>query len=813
MTTQPARSDPGPVDKANPGKRSSIRTKITFWAGLWLALVSFILIGYSVFTFRNAAIDNATKEALAFSEVQASQVMDVLSPPLVKARTLAESLEAVKDPSIPIALSRDEANAILRKVLLENPSFLGTYTLWEPNEFDGSDRQYARAVAHDETGRFIPYWVRDLDGIIHTEALTQYEIPGVGDWYIIPRSTLKEVAIAPIVRRIQGQDLTIASFIVPIVSDGKFYGIAGVDAPIGVMQELVDRIDLYEGSAEVALFTESGTLVAVRNRPEIANQSVDLIYNDYNQIRSQLGDTFSRLSQDGKYLQIFSPIKVDDAGTRWVLGFSIPFDKITAPATSAAVRQVVISLAFIALALIFLWFVAGQIVRPMQALTQAAQTVSAGNLNVTADVRSNDETGVLAGAFNSMTLQLRTLFATLEQHVAERTKALATVAEVGASASTILETDRLLQEVVDLTKERFDFYHAHIYLLDETGENLTLAAGAGEPGRRMVAEGHSIPLNRERSLVARAARDRKGVTVNDVTAAPDFLPNPLLPDTRSELAAPMIVGEQAIGVFDVQSDQVGRFTEADVDVQTALAAQIAVAVQNARQYDRMQAALAQTEKLFEGSRFVTQAENLQEMVASIVNLIHIPALNGALLMTHNRDGQNNIESIDIAANWWSGVGEPVFPVGTRFSVADTPGLEAFVSPVNLFFNDIYTDERTKDSMRESGIRSIAVLPLFVGSRQIGAFGLLGKDPYDFTQDDIRLLSSLAPQIATVLENRRQFERAQSLAEHEALANVISRKIQGADSVEAVLQIAASELGHVLGAPLIVAQVGAQEYGG
>ncbi|MCL4823157.1 MAG: cache domain-containing protein, partial [Anaerolineales bacterium] len=226
MTTQPARSDPGPVDKANPGKRSSIRTKITFWAGLWLALVSFILIGYSVFTFRNAAIDNATKEALAFSEVQASQVMDVLSPPLVKARTLAESLEAVKDPSIPIALSRDEANAILRKVLLENPSFLGTYTLWEPNEFDGSDRQYARAVAHDETGRFIPYWVRDLDGIIHTEALTQYEIPGVGDWYIIPRSTLKEVAIAPIVRRIQGQDLTIASFIVPIVLDGKFYGIA-----------------------------------------------------------------------------------------------------------------------------------------------------------------------------------------------------------------------------------------------------------------------------------------------------------------------------------------------------------------------------------------------------------------------------------------------------------------------------------------------------------------------------------------------------------------------------------------------------------
>ena len=83
-----------------------------------------------------------------------------------------------------------------------------------------------------------------------------------------------------------------------------------------------------------------------------------------------------------------------------------------------------------------------------------------------------------------------------------------------------------------------------------------LTAGAGEPGRMMVAEGRSIPLNREQSLVARAARERQGVTVNDVTQAPDFLPNPLLHDTRSELAVPMVVGGNVIGVFDIQSEQV-----------------------------------------------------------------------------------------------------------------------------------------------------------------------------------------------------------------------------------------------------------------
>jgi GAF domain-containing protein len=177
----------------------------------------------------------------------------------------------------------------------------------------------------------------------------------------------------------------------------------------------------------------------------------------------------------------------------------------------------------------------------------------------------------------------------LEQRVADRTKDLATVAEVGTATATILETDKLLQAVVDLTKERFNLYHSHIYLLDESGENLVLASGAGEPGRQMVAEKRSIPLHREQSLVARAARERKGVTVNDVTQTADFLPNPLLPDTRSELAVPMIVGGKVIGVFDVQSDVVGRFTESDVNIQTTLASQVATSIQNVRSFEQSKA--------------------------------------------------------------------------------------------------------------------------------------------------------------------------------------------------------------------------------
>jgi len=242
------------------------------------------------------------------------------------------------------------------------------------------------------------------------------------------------------------------------------------------------------------------------------------------------------------------------------------------------ITVLIAQIAFIVLAITL----SRQLTRPIISLTKTAQIISEGKFDIQAEVSSADEIGSLAQSFNVMTAQLAQAFEDVRRRAAE----LATVAEVSTATATILKVDQLLQEVVDLTKERFSLYHSHIYLLDEAGENLVLASGAGEAGRQMVAEKRSIPLNREQSLVARAAREQKGVTVNDVTQAPDFLPNVLLPDTRSELAVPMIVGGKVIGVFDVQSNVVGRFTDSDINIQTTLAAQVATSVQNVRSFEQ-----------------------------------------------------------------------------------------------------------------------------------------------------------------------------------------------------------------------------------
>ena len=189
---------------------------------------------------------------------------------------------------------------------------------------------------------------------------------------------------------------------------------------------------------------------------------------------------------------------------------------------------------------------------------------------------------------------------------------LSVVAKVGIATATITDKDHLLQEIVDLSKNSFGLYHAHIYLLNDAGDSLDLTSGAGEVGRKMVTQGLSIPLDREQSLVARAARTQEGVVVNDVTQDANFLPNPLLPDTHAEMAVPMVVAGKVLGVLDIQSEQAGRFTNVDVNIQTTLASQIAVALENARSFENTQKQAEQETRLNLITQKIQQTGTIEE---------------------------------------------------------------------------------------------------------------------------------------------------------------------------------------------------------
>ena len=385
----------------------------------------------------------------------------------------------------------------------------------------------------------------------------------------------------------------------------------------------------------------------------------------------------------------------------------------------------------------------------------------------------------------------------VEVALAKRASELETVAQVGMTTSTILEPDHLLQSVVDLTKERFDLYHAHIYLLNQAEDALNLAAGAGKIGRNMVNQGWSIPFGHEQSLVARVARSRQGVLVNDVRQAPDFLKNPLLPDTLSELAAPMIIGDTLLGVLDVQADTIDYFSDEDVNVQTTLASQIAVALQNSQSFAQTQVALAETEMLYDMSAELNATQTLDEVLEAAISPSIASGVNYANLFTIEGRPTEGPEWLVLKATWGP-QGQSALPLGTRLSLQNYPGGLAWLANPNepLMINDIYNDDRI-DKAAQADYQSVEAqanitLPLKVGSDWVGLISLNWPTPQAFTEKDSRLYKSLSAQAAVRVSHHLLFEQTErALTVTEALYQGSSRVSRAATLDDALLALITS----------------------
>jgi GAF domain-containing protein len=180
--------------------------------------------------------------------------------------------------------------------------------------------------------------------------------------------------------------------------------------------------------------------------------------------------------------------------------------------------------------------------------------------------------------------------------LARRTAQLEAASEVARRAAEIRDVQTLLDETVRLISQRFGFYHAGVFLVDEAGEYAVLRAASSEGGQRMLARGHRLAVG-EVGIVGYVAGTGKPRIALDVGEDAVFFSNPDLPHTHSEMALPLKVGERVIGVLDVQSVEPSAFTDEDVAVLQTMADQIALAIENARLLQETQDRLREVEAL------------------------------------------------------------------------------------------------------------------------------------------------------------------------------------------------------------------------
>jgi GAF domain-containing protein len=288
---------------------------------------------------------------------------------------------------------------------------------------------------------------------------------------------------------------------------------------------------------------------------------------------------------------------------------------------------------------------------------------------------------------------------------------------------------------------------------------------------------------------------------NDLATDPRIDPTTAALLRRLKIGAsailPLWVGGHQLGLLLLESEHVHSFVESEIRPFTALAQQMAVAIDNVRLLNQVQTALAETGKLYAASRQLAAAADISSMLAAFVEVVPVADINRVVVWLFDYDTADQLASATVAGVWYSGVGEPPPPVGVRFMPQMLHALKFVQSAEPLFLNDVSADPRIEPEMaavlRPLKVQAVGVLPLWTGGRQLGLLMLQSEHRHVFTDSEIRPYTSLTQQMAAAIENARLFEQTQRDAEREHTLNRIASRLRNAQSVEQVLNIATQEL--------------------
>lgn len=517
--------------------------------------------------------------------------------------------------------------------------------------------------------------------------------------------------------------------------------------------------------------------------------------------------------------------------------------------------------------------------------------------------------------------RLQLELAARERGVERRARQLQVAAEIAKLAVEADDPRVVAEQAVERIRDSFGFYHASVFTLDETGTWANLTASTGEAGRRLIARAHRLAVG-SASIVGWVTGNQLSRISNDVSQDPFHFKNPLLPETRSEMAVPLQAGGRLLGVLDVQSQERDAFTEDDVRAVEAIGHELAFALDSARKMRETQDELQKVDGLNRGrareswARFARAGVPMLlrvggdgsqgpstlgdeafrtghtaldatgrevavpvvvqgEVVATIAarrlptdpawnsdDVTVLEAVSGQMglslenarqyseeqrrvseLEVVNRISQGVsqmlrldslfrvvyaqihqiLPGVDVSIGLYTPAADSVeYPfVAQAGEISDRPALalgQDLAAQVLRTRQPLLLSEDVAQQAAALGARapkppaaSWLGVPLLVGDTALGL--MIVEDPAQerrFSEDDIALLTTVASQVSTAIQNDRLLGQTQRAARRERLIHEITSKVRRSTDIRSILDTTARELGRALNASRATVRLGPAE---
>jgi signal transduction histidine kinase/DNA-binding response OmpR family regulator/putative methionine-R-sulfoxide reductase with GAF domain len=342
----------------------------------------------------------------------------------------------------------------------------------------------------------------------------------------------------------------------------------------------------------------------------------------------------------------------------------------------------------------------------------------------------------------AITLENRNLLRQTES----RARQLETSAQISKAATSTLDLNELLNATVNLIRQSFGYDHAQIFLISDDGKNAELKASTGEAGRRLLEKKHALGVG-SASVIGRVTSDGRSYNVMDTAdSRQTHKANPELPNTRAELAIPIVARGKTIGALDVQSNIPGAFRTEDERVLESLADQIGVAIENARLFEQSTRRMEEQRFLFNVTRTAASTEidnsfaritrDIMEQTSSDVVVLLLPDSEKKRMIVNYaaREPARHIipESLPVEHEMISKM------LRTR-----QPGLYEDNAQGLLFSPDDVP-----------GMRSLVAVPLVGAGEVVGIIAALATRQRAYNAESLQLMATLASTLTAIVQNAR-----------------------------------------------------------